>query len=707
MSSAGWDRAGRIRLGVDIGGTFTDAVAVDQRGVVTTYKVPTTPEKLGTGFMAAVDLAIEGRCEAPWEVHSIAHATTAATNAIIEGTGTRVALVVTEGFRDILEIARQIRPDLFDLLRHKPLPLVPRDRVFEVAERVGPAGEILRPLDIGRLDALTKRIMRSEAEAVVVCLLHSYINSAHEFRVAEHLRERMPEVDVSISAEVWPEFREYFRACTTVINAMVRPIIRSYLSDVREELTAREIHRPLWVMQSSGGVLSERAATEVPIKLIESGPAAGLTYAAHLGRLLGYPNLVSFEVGGTTAKTGLIVDGLPAMTSEFEVGTTTGSSGGRGRASGYPVKTPVFDLVEIGAGGGSLAWIDSGGALRVGPRSAGADPGPACYRSGGDRPTLTDANLALGRIDSDRFLGGQMPLSVEAAAEAIERHCAAPLGLTVFEAARGIVEIATANMARALRLVTVERGHDPRDFVLLAFGGAGPLHAAALAGEMGFPEVVVPQHPGVLSAAGLLVAPVQVVETRTALVPLAGVDERSMVQRFGPLIDKAIGAVADQGVDPGDVEIACTVDLRYRGQSYELPIKVGDLEGVDTTADIYGHFHRAHERAYGHSAPDEPIEVVNWRVTARERSQLEFGLPELKGIKGSGHTRMVRRRSSSERSEIPVFERADLRAGDGVTGPAVIAESYSTTYVPEGHSLRVDSSGNLSIRLTERHSTPA
>ena len=697
--SADRDRAGQVRLGVDIGGTFTDAVAVDQRGGVTAYKVPTTPAKLSAGFMAAVDIAIDDRCEAPWEVHSIAHATTAATNAIIEGTGARVALVVTEGFRDILEIARQIRPDLFDLLRRKPPPLVSRDRVFEVAERVGPTGEVLRPLDTGGLDALTKRIIRSEVEAVVVCLLHSYINSEHEMRVAEHLREKMPAVDVSISAEIWPEFREYFRACTTVINAMVRPIIRSYLSEVREEMTAREIHRPLWVMQSSGGVLSEQAATEVPVKLIESGPAAGLTYAAHLGRLLGHPNLVSFEVGGTTAKTGLIVDGLPAMTSEFEVGTTTGSSVGRGRASGYPVKTPVFDLVEIGAGGGSLAWIDSGGALRVGPRSAGADPGPACYGSGGDRPTLTDANLALGRIDPDRFLGGQMPLSVEAAVKAIERHCATPLGLTVAEAARGIVEIATASMARALRLVTVERGHDPRDFVLLAFGGAGPLHAAALAGEMGFSEVVVPQLPGVLSAAGLLVAPVQVVETRTALVPLAEVDERSMVQRFGPLIDKAIGAVADQGVDPHEVEISRAVDLRYRGQAYELTIMVGDLRGVDFAAGVAGRFHRAHERTYGHSAPDEPIEVVNWRVTATQKTQLEFGLPELADTKGSGPKPVARRRSSSARTEIPVFERTDLRAGDGLTGPAVIAEPYSTTYVPEGHRVRVDSSGNLSIRL--------
>ena len=692
------DPSGTLRLAVDIGGTFTDAVLTDASGTQIPFKVPTTSADPAQGFMATVDLALAHQGAGPDELAFVAHATTVATNALIEAEGARVALVVTDGFRDILEIARQIRPDLFDMFRDKPTPLVPRDRVFEVTERVGPQGEVITALDPASVEGVASRLVDADVDAVVVCLLHSYVCADHEHAVAERLRAAVPHADVTASADVWPEFREYFRASTAVINAMLRPNVSAYLRNVRASLDARGIDRPVWVMQSGGGVVREEAATELPVQLIESGPAAGLIYAAHLARRLDRRQLVAFEVGGTTAKVGLIVDGEPQLTSEFEVGEMAAVGGDRGRGRGYPVRTPVLDLIEIGAGGGSIAWLDAGGVLRIGPHSAGAVPGPACYQRGGTQPTLTDANLVLGRLDPGRFLGGEMALSPDAAAEALDRRCATPLGKSVEEVARGIVAIATANMARALRLATIERGHDPAEFGLLAFGGAGPLHAGDLAAEVGFDEVIVPEEPGVLSAAGLLVAPVQSVEMLTALSPLDDVDGAALASTLGPLAQRASATLQAQGVPAGEVDLDASADMRYRGQSFELPVSVGDPTAPASTDELALRFHRQHEQAYGYAVKGEPVEVVNWRVTASQpRGDDAVPVPSGETGESTVPTPTVRDAGFGG-GEVASYERAGLVPGATLAGPAVVVEAHSTTFVPAGQCVTVDGWRNLVIR---------
>ena len=490
-----------VRLAIDIGGTFTDATLIDEEtGRVAIAKVLSTPADPSQGFMQAAERALAEGGVAAADVSFVVHATTVATNAIIEGTIARSGFVTTDGFRDLLEIARQVRPTLYDTQFEKAPPLVPRDRAVVVRERLGPRGEVLRALEEDSVREAAAVLRREEVESVAVCLLHSYVNPEHEQRVGELLAEELPGVPVSLSSEVAPEFREYLRASTTVINAAIRPVVERYLARIEARLVEAGIRAQLLVMQSSGGVFGAEAAARRPVFMVESGPAAGVIASAHLGSTLGRPDLLSFDMGGTTAKVGLIQDGRPSVTKDYTVGGHAGAGIGGLSLSGYPVRTPVVDLVEIGAGGGSIAWVDSGGLLRVGPRSAGADPGPVCYRRGGTEPTVTDANVVLGRLNPAYFLGGEMSLDVETARRAIDERCAQPLGLDLTAAAYGIVEIANAAMVNALHLISVQRGYDPRDFVLVAFGGAGPVHANALARDVEVPLLVVPPSPGIFSA---------------------------------------------------------------------------------------------------------------------------------------------------------------------------------------------------------------
>src|ERR687897_136748 len=430
-----------VRVAVDIGGTFTDATLIDEEsGAVSIAKVLTTPADPSEGFMQAVDRALADGNVTAERVGFVVHATTVATNAIIEGKIARGGFVTTEGFRDLLEIARQVRPSLYDTQFEKAKPLVPRDRAVTVAERLGPAGEVLRPLEDESVRAAAALLRREEVESVAVCLLHSYVNPAHEQRIGAIIAEELPGVPVSLSAEVAPEFREYLRASTTVINAAVRPVVERYLERIERRLADAGVRAKLLVMQSSGGVFSSEAARGRPVFMVESGPAAGVIASAYLGETLGRPDILSFDMGGTTAKVGLIQDGRPSVTKDYNVGGHAGAGIGRMSLAGYPVRTPVVDLVEIGAGGGSIAWVDSGGLLRVGPQSAGADPGPVCYRRGGTEPTVTDANVVLGRIGADSFLGGEMVLDLEGARAGIESRLG-PLGLSVTEGAIGIVRL--------------------------------------------------------------------------------------------------------------------------------------------------------------------------------------------------------------------------------------------------------------------------
>ncbi len=681
-----------VRLAIDIGGTFTDATLIDEEtGDVSIAKVLTSPADPSEGFMLAVDRALaEGSVQAS-DVRFVVHATTVATNSIIEGKIARSGFVTTDGFRDLLEIARQVRPTLYDTQFEKAKPLVPRDRAVVVRERMGPTGEVLLPLEDDSVREAAAILRREEVESVAVCLLHAYVNPAHEQRVGAILAEELPGVPISISAEVAPEFREYLRASTTVINAVIRPVVERYLERIESRLTDAGVEAKLLVMQSSGGIFGAEAARLRPVFMVESGPAAGVIAAAHLGHTLGLPDILSFDMGGTTAKVGLIQGGRPSVTKDYNVGGHAGAGIGGMSLSGYPVRTPVVDLVEIGAGGGSIAWVDSGGLLRVGPQSAGADPGPVCYRRGGVEPTVTDANVVLGRLNPSYFLGGEISLDVDGAARAIEERCAAPLGLGVTEAANGIVEIANAAMVNALHLISVQRGYDPRDFVLVGFGGAGPVHANALARDIEMPTLLIPRSPGIFSATGLLTTDLKRDTATTIMRRLDDLDADDVEVTFRELEAAGRGELEREGLTGDAIEFVRQIDLRYVGQSYELTIPAGD--------DLLGRFHAEHDRTYGFSAPAEPVEVVSLRLTSVGKiakpppQRLEPGeCPDPKS------RRPVYFAEVGDYVDCPIHDRYALPAGASIAGPVVVEEFDSTTVVHPGFTVRVDDVGNLIIQ---------
>jgi len=696
----------RFRVGIDIGGTFTDGTLVDSTtGEVTTSKVLSTPSNPASGFISAVEklLATHGSID-PTEIEHVVHATTVATNAIIEGKTATTAFITTEGFRDMLEIARQIRPSLYDLQFEKPQPLVPRQLCYEVPERLNAQGEVITPLDESVVEQVVEKIAETGVEAVAVCLLHSYRNSAHEQRIGELLRAKLPDITISLSSDVVPEFREYLRASTTVINSSVAPVVSTYLSSIREKLNSSGVTSELLVMQSSGGVYPAEAASDSPVFMVESGPAAGAVAAAALGTSLGSPDVISFDMGGTTAKASLIRNGQPNVTKDYSVGgAAQAGTGAFGGASGYPIRTPVVDLVEIGAGGGSIAWVDSGGALRVGPHSAGADPGPVCYGLGGTEPTITDANLVLGRLDPDYFAGGDMQLDLKGARNAIKTQCADPLGISIEEAAHGIVEIANTAMVNALRLVSVQRGHDPRDFMLIGFGGAGPAHTVRLAEQAGIPNVLIPLAPGTASALGLLVTDVRMDSSATLIARADSVQPDDIAGHFARLEDEGAKAHQSAASSSGEPVFERAVEMRYWGQSFELSVPAPDRELIDRQwlNELCESFHDAHETAYGFRAQDEPVELVNLRLTtvgkiARPNMKKleETSSDASSALKGS---RPVYFSESNGVTETAVYDRVKLPAGAQFSGPAIVEEPDCTTVVHPAWSVLVDEYGNLSI----------
>ncbi len=689
------------RLGIDIGGTFTDAILIDEgTGALRIGKVPSTPRDPSVGFMDAAHRLRRESGIAPADISYIVHATTVATNAIIEGKTARTGFITTEGFRDILEIARQIRPSLYDLHFEKPPPLVPRYLCFGVGERLDAQGQVLATLDEEALRAAGEQLRREEVEAIAVCFLHAYVNPEHEMRARRILQEVFPDALVSLSSEVAPEFREYFRASTTVINAGIRPVVGRYLHRIETRLRQEGVSAELLVMQSSGGVLSFAAAGEKPVFMVESGPAAGVIASTYLGKALKRADVISFDMGGTTAKTALVQDGMPRITTDYEVGGAAGAGTGSAPGSGYPIRTPVIDLVEIGAGGGSIAWVDSGGGLRVGPRSAGADPGPVCYGEGGVEPTITDANLVLGRLSPRYFLGGEMVLDVEAAQRAIEEKCAGPLGLEGVEAAHGIVEIANAAMVNALRLVSVQRGFDPRDFVLVAFGGAGPVHANQLAAAHEIPTTLIPMSPGTFSAMGLLVTDLRHDYSTTFIHRVDELDPDAVAATYQKLEAEGRTRFAREGVSEQDMLFLRQVDMRYVGQSYELTVAVppGALSPVKI-AQVVARFHAEHDRAYGFSAPDEPAEWVNLRLMATGK----IAKPRLRELEGrAGKVAQARKEirpvyfaENGGYVDCPIYDRYLLGAGGVVPGPAIVEEMDSTTVIHPHYRAVVDLYGNL------------
>ena len=692
------------RLGIDIGGTFTDATLIDEAtGQMWIDKVLSTPKDPSVGFMEGTHRILRKAHATPAQVTYLVHSTTVATNSVIEGKVARTAFITTEGFRDMLEIARQIRPKLYDLLFEKTRPLVPRYLCFGVPERLDAHGNVLKPLDEEAVRKVALQLRQEGVESAAVCLLHSYINPTHERRVGEILREVCPDVIVSLSSEVAPEFREYFRASTTVINACIRPVVGRYLENIETRLRQEGVPAELLVMQSSGGVLTFGAASEKPVFMVESGPAAGVIAATYLGDILGRKDIISFDMGGTTAKAGLIQNGMPRVTKEYEVGAAARPGTGSAKGSGYPIRTPVIDLVEIGAGGGSIAWVDSGGVLRVGPQSAGADPGPVCYGRGGTEPTISDANVVLGRLNPNYFLGGEIALDVEGAYRAIKEKCADRLGLDVLTVANGIVEIANAAMVNALRLVSVQRGYDPRDFALVAFGGAGPVHANRLAAETEIPETIIPMSPGITSALGLLTTDVKHDYSVTLIRQADRLDVDEVEAAYRRMEEQGRQALEREEMPAGNMQFLRQVDMRYVGQSYELTVTLpaGRLTPA-VIATTLEQFHQEHDRAYGYSAPSEPAELVNLRLTAIGR----IAKPRLRQIgRQAGDVSVARKEDrrvyfaeAGGFVNCAIYDRYRLGAGHVVQGPAIIEEVDSTTALHPGYQAEVDIYGNLIMR---------
>ncbi len=694
----------QYRFGVDIGGTFTDGVLINLgTGEYWTSKVPTTPKALSEGFLRAIERLVSETGTNPGDVAQIVHATTVATNAIIENKVAKGAFITTKGFKDILEIQRQIRPSLYDLFFDKPTPLIPRYRCYEVTERVTAEGDILEPLNEYDVKEVARQIKEEGVETVAVCFIHSYINPAHEKRTGEIIRREIPDVFLTLSSDINPEFREYFRASTTVINSVLMPMVARYVDRLQKELTAKKFKAGLYVMQSSGGLMTGEVARDKPATMVESGPAAGVIAAATLGTRLGYPNVISFDMGGTTAKAGLVEFGRPKLALNYEVGSTAGSAATHGgKGSGYPLKTPVIDLVEIGAGGGSIAWIDTGGILRVGPHSAGADPGPACYMAGGTLPTITDANVVLGRIDPDYFLGGEIKLDRKAAEKAIEEHCAGLLGKDVVSTAAGIIEIANASMTRALRIVSVERGYDPREYALIAFGGAGPMHVNDIVSELKVPTVVIPLNPGITSALGLLMTDLRHDYVVTHICQTDRLDFEKVNRIYGDFEAQGSQLLVAEGVADKDMLSTRFMDMRYVGQSFELTIPVPDraLTAGDMV-EILARFHREHERTYGHCAPEESVEVANLKlsVTGMIPNPNFKELPQ-GGISPEKALRVRRKVYFTESGgfiECPSYNRYLLAEGNVLKGPAIVEDKDATTVIHPGYRAEVGRFGDLKL----------
>jgi N-methylhydantoinase A len=652
----------RAGLGVDVGGTFTDLVALVD-GELVTAKVPSTPRDQARGVVRAVQLAEL----APGTVAGFAHGSTVATNALLERRGARTALVTTEGFRDVLEIGRQNRPALYDLARDRPPALVPRELRFTVTERMGPDG-VLVPLDEGSLRGAVDACRDAGVEAVAVCLLFGYLHPEHERRVGSALREALPGVHVSLSCEVLPEFREYERCSTTVCDGYLTPRLAAYLRSLAGQVEGLGLPAPL-VMQSSGGAAEIEAAAAHAASCVLSGPAGGVVGAAWVAGLSGFGDLLTFDMGGTSTDVAPVLGGVVQNTTESVV-------------AGVPLKLPMVDVHTVSAGGGSVAWVDAGGALRVGPHSAGADPGPAAYGRGGERPTVTDANLFLGYLPDGAELGGEVRLD-RGRAEAALRRVGEQAGLDAHQAALGIVRVADAEMTRALRVISVERGLDPRELTLVAFGGAGGLHACALAEELRVGRVLVPRAAGVLSALGLAISDVRRDHVRPFLSALDAADPAAVEACFAEL-----EGLARRQLGGGPrLTVARLADARYQGQSFELTVGAGDLGG------LAGRFHAEHERRYGYRMEDEPVELVNLRLVATVPGRK----PELSEPPPRRRAEPARRRAGFGRDwhEVDVWRRSDLGAGSGLEGPAVVEFAESTVLLRPGWRGTVDEVGTL------------
>ncbi len=696
---------GSYRVSVDVGGTFTDLVALNEdSGQLINIKVPTTPKVPAVGVVEALGEFLRSHSTA--SVSIVVHATTIGTNALMGQLGLelpKTALVTTEGFRDVLEIGRQRRSELYNLFVQRPRVLVPRRWRYGVEERVGPNGEIVKPLNQEDLRRVAQRIEEEGLSSIAMGFLNSYINPRHEDEAKRIIEAACPRVPVTASHEVSPEHREYERISTAVVNACLIPIFSAYISDLIQRLEREGVKAPIYVMRSDGGIATAETVKRTPACVVESGPAAGVIAASFYGRMLGLGKVMSFDMGGTTAKAGLVRDYAPDVVTEYEVGGKV-HSGRIVKGSGYPVRFPFIDLSECSAGGGTIARVDAGRALRVGPVSAGADPGPACYGMGGEEPTVTDADLVLGRLNPHYILGGRMRVRHDLSQKAIREKVAAPLGLDVFEAAAGIVGIVNSTMAKILRIVSVERGYDPRGFILMAFGGAGPMHACAMAEDLGIQRVVVPPNSGLFSAMGMLAADLKHHSVHPVMKIVSEVHSSAVEEAYGEMEKEGRVVIVGGSSALLSVFFVREADVRYRGQAYELTIPT--LRPFDHTAmkHLVEGFHERHRSVYGYAVEGGIVELVNLRltsvgVTSKPRlTKMSMVDPDASGAILT--TRGVFFEDSAEYMGCPIYDRERLKPGNVVEGPAVIEQYDATTVVYPRWRARVGEYGELTLTRT-------
>ena len=674
-----------LDIGVDIGGTFTDVVCRQDNGSVRLIKIPTTRQNPSAGVRAALDHMRREWSISPQTIARFVHGTTVATNAVLEAKGAKIGLIATEGFRDVLEIGRQMRHAMYDLMLKPEAAgfLAPGHLRKEVRERVTATGEVLMPLDEASVERAVAELKAAGVSAIAVSLLFSFLNPAHERRIREIIERMAPEVMVSLSSEVDPAFREYERTCVTAFDAYLKPVVDRYLASMERDLAEAGVKAPLQIMQSRGGIASSGIARRRPVRLFLSGPAAGVIGGLEVGRALGIDDLITIDVGGTSCDIALVSGGQPLIRSEGEIG-------------GYAVRVPMVDVNAIGAGGGSIAWLDDAGSLRVGPHSAGSEPGPACYDRGGEEPTVTDASVLLGYIDPEYFAGGSLTLVPARAREAIRRKIAEPLGMPIETAALGVHRVVNAQMAEAIRLVSIGRGIDPRGYTLVPLGGAGPLHATALARELGIARIVVPLHPGVLSAAGLLHAPIE--HEVAAAFPRA-LDGLALaeVRRALEALDRGCAdLMRSEGIAPEQCEIAYSADVCYVGQSYHLEVPLSPA-APEPLSLLFQDFRAAHDRVYGHGT-DAPARIVNLRTIHRSRAAT---MPTETYVAAGKSRKAVRRILTADSvgfAEADIYGRGALESGARIAGPAIVEQGDTTTLIEPGW--RADVARNGSLVLT-------
>ena len=693
---------GRCRVGVDVGGTFTDVVCVRDGRAPVVFKVPSTPADPGDAAIAAIQRLAAREGVESCSIAQLAHGTTVATNAVLERKGGRLGIITTEGFRDTLEIGRQMRREMYEvrLDPQTPVFLAPRAMRLGVRERIGPQGEVIEPLDESSVRAALDRLVAAGLECIAVCLLFSFVNPSHERRVREMARADHPGLEISLSSEVDPAFREYERTAVTAFDAYIKPTVRRYLTRLGTRLADAGVPAPLQVMQSRGGLSSADLARDRPVRLFLSGPAAGVIGGQATGTAAGFDDLITLDVGGTSSDIALVSGAKPLLRAE-------------GVIDGFPVRVPMVDVNAIGAGGGSIAWLDDAGGLRVGPRSAASAPGPACYARGGREPTVTDASVVLGFLDPGRFAGGAIRLDPSRAVDAIRDRVAEPLGLDVEDAAAGIHRVVNAQMAEGIRLVSVRQGFDPREFTLVAMGGAGPLHACALAADLGIARVVVPRHPGVLSAAGLLAAPIEHEVSVAYGEPFAGLSMTPVRRMVAELDETGRKLTEREGLAPDEVETLHFADVCHVGQGYflEVPFHPGADDGIER---LYADFLAAHERVHGH-AVEAPARFVNLRSVHRQRMSSGANAPGSGGAEPPGSAeaspacgrgpgsggftarRMVRFPDEAVRVGTRILIRDTLAVGDRLRGPAIVEQDDTTTLVAPGWSALVGDGGIMTL----------